>query len=214
MMKKIVFLASCLVFILGIPFAQARVDVSISIGVPPPLVFEAPPELVVVPYGSRYVYMVPDVLGVYFYGGFWYRIHDGYWFRARNYDGPWAYIVRGRVPRYIRNVPPDYYINLSPGYRRIPYGDLHRHWRSWDRQRYWNRQDWYRNEFREHQHRHRDRPAVFEGRRTPPRAHDRPAPRVERRPEPRRDGGPAHDRRGGKPREEDRRGGSGGDRFR
>ncbi len=199
-MKKIVSLFFCLCVVMSASLAQAGVDVSINIGVPPPLLFEEPPEMVVVPGAGAYVYMVPDMLGVYFYGGFWYRLHDGHWFRARSYDGPWGYIVRSRVPRYVLGVPPDYYLHLPPGYHRVPYGDLHSHWRDWDRGRHWNRYDWYKHEFREHERRRHS---------------------GEYKPHVQHDGGPRHDDRrrdgqrydthsGGGPKHDSQKYGSGG----
>lgn len=173
-MKKIVSLVFCLCVAMGASFAEGGVDVSISISVPPPLVFEGPPELVVVPGGGGYVYMVPDMLGIYFYGGYWYRIHDGRWFRARLYSGPWSYIVRSRVPRYVVGVPPDYYLYLPPGYHRVYYDDLRTHWRSWDRDRHWNGYDWYKHEFKEHERRRHsgDYPPRRDPRRDGPPGHD------------------------------------------
>jgi hypothetical protein len=154
-MKRIVLLMVCLFFVVGTPLiGEARVNVNIGIALPP-LAFAGPPEVVVVP-GAAYVYMVPDVVGLYFYHGFWYRIHEGRWHRSTLYSGPWTYIVTTRVPRVIVNVPPDYFIHFPAGYHRIPYRDLHRNWRVWDNRRHWNRYDWYKHELREHERRRTD----------------------------------------------------------
>jgi hypothetical protein len=153
-MKQIAFFIVSLVFVLGVPLVDAGVNVGISIGVPEPLVFEEPPDVVVVPSGSAYVYMVPDSPGLYFYNNFWYRFYEDHWYRSRIYNGSWVYLDTRRVPRFILDVPPDYYNSLAPGYYRIHYGDLHRNWRTWDRGRHWNRYDWYRHE---HERRGHDR---------------------------------------------------------
>lgn len=152
-MKKIVLLMVSLFFVLSVTHVSAGVDVGISIDVPPPLEFEEQPDVVVVPSGSAYVYMVPDTPGLYFYNNYWYRFYDDHWYRSSIYNGSWVYIQTHRVPRFVMDVPPDYYLNLPPGYNRIHYGDLHRNWRTWERGRHWNRYDWYKREYREHQRR-------------------------------------------------------------
>jgi len=49
-MKKVFFGAMLLALVMVVPSpATARVDVSVSIGLPPPLVFASPPELIVLP---------------------------------------------------------------------------------------------------------------------------------------------------------------------
>lgn len=169
-MKQIVLLMVSLFFVLSIPLVGEAGDVNVSIGVDlPPLVFAGPPDVVVVPSETSYVYMVPDMVGLYFYGGYWYRFHGGRWFRATIYSGPWAYIVTSRVPRVIVNVPPDYFRHMPPGYHRIPYRDLHRSWRMWDNKRHWHRYDWYKHELREHERRRIDlrRPPKPDGSRPP-----------------------------------------------
>ena len=124
------------------------VNVDVNIGAPPPLVFAAPPDVVVVPSGQSYVYMVPDRIGVYFFGGFWYRYHNGYWFRAQLYSGPWGFVDARFVPAVVVGIPPEYPRFLPPGYYRVHYGDLHSHWRDWDQGRHWHGQEWYRREMR------------------------------------------------------------------
>ena len=69
-MKKL-FLASilfALAIILPVP-AMAEVNVSIGIPLPPPVIFEAPPNVIVMPdtYG---VYAVPDIdVDIFFWNG-------------------------------------------------------------------------------------------------------------------------------------------------
>ena len=157
-----------LFFTLGATSANAQgVSVGVSIGLPPPVEFAEPPDVVVVPSGNTYVYMVPDQEGFYFLGGFWYRFYEGNWFRATAYGGPWIHLYRNRVPLAIVNVPPGYYHHLPPGYYRVHYNDLHTHWRDWDHQRHWHRYDWYNHEVRAHHDRRRlerdQRPHVDRG---------------------------------------------------
>ena len=64
---------------------------------PQPLAIQDP-ELVVVPSGEEQVYMVPNMVGVYFYGGYWYRYHHGVWFRSNVYNGSWRFVQPAIVP--------------------------------------------------------------------------------------------------------------------
>ncbi len=145
-MKQIVFLMVSLLLVLGVQFADAGVNVGISIGAPSPFVFAEQPDLVVIPSGSAYVYMVPGIPGLYFYNNVWFRFHRGHWFTSSVYDSTWTYIDTARVPRFVLDVPPDYYRHLPPGYYRIHYGDLRAHWREWDQVKHWNKYDWYKHE--------------------------------------------------------------------
>ncbi|MCL5022186.1 MAG: hypothetical protein M1497_02250 [Nitrospirae bacterium] len=165
-MKQIAFLAALLCLVATVPTGASAGDVNINIGIPlPPLAFAGPPDVVVVPSGTAYVYVVPDTTGLYFYGGYWYRFHGSRWYRSSIYSGPWVVIETRRVPRFVVNVPPDYYRHLPPGYHRIHYGDLHRDWRRWDRSRHWNKYDWYKREYREHEKgRHGGRDSMHDGR--------------------------------------------------
>jgi hypothetical protein len=170
-MKQIVYLVVSLLFVVSMPLVGEAGDVNITIGVPPPLVFAAPPDVVVVPSGAAYVYMVPGRPGLYFYNNFWYRFHGGHWYWSSIYSGRWAYIETHHVPRYIIDVPPDYYRHLPPRYHRIHYGDLHRHWYSWDKSRHWNGYDWYKREYREHERRRHASDLHRGGHKPPPRNH-------------------------------------------
>lgn len=123
--------------------AQVRVDVSIPL--PPPLLFPAPPELIVVP--ETYVYVVPDVdVDIFFYGGWWWRLWDGRWYRSRYYDRGWSHYRR--VPSFYSRVPPrwrdDYRERRWRGHtwnhKRIPHDQVRRNWRDWERRKHWERQ--------------------------------------------------------------------------
>lgn len=128
----------------------AAADVQINIGLPPPVVFAAPPDVVVIPSGPSYVYMVPGTVGLYFYGGYWYRFHGGYWFRATHYSHPWVAIDPYLVPSPVVVIPADYILNMPPGYYRIRYHDFHKHWRDWGHHRQWHKYHWYNHHARQH----------------------------------------------------------------
>jgi hypothetical protein len=103
----------------------------------PPLVVPAPPPVVLIP--GTYVYFPPDVDGdLLFYQGYWYRPFGGRWYRAYHYNGPWGFISMGRVPRVLINLPPGYR-NAPPGHQRIPHGQLKKNWRTWEREKHWDR---------------------------------------------------------------------------
>ncbi len=148
-MKQIVLVMVCLFFVVGMAIV-GRAEVNISIGVPPPLEFPAPPDVVVVPSEASDVYLVPNTAGLYFFGGLWYRFHEDHWFRSSIYNGSWAYVETPLIPPAVAVIPPDYILGVPPGYHRIHYGDFHGHWRYWGNNHYWNRQPWYREHAEHH----------------------------------------------------------------
>jgi len=139
----------------GTKEASAGLQVNIDIAIPPPLQFSAPPDVYVVPSGSSYVYMAPDYEGVYFYGGYWYRIYNDHWFRSSHYNERWDYIETSNVPQVIIVVPPEYIHHVPSGYYRIHYDDYHNNWQSWDHGRHWDNYDWYQHERRDDTRRER-----------------------------------------------------------
>ncbi len=147
-MKRIMIMVIVSLLCLGFS-GQTIAGIHIGINIPPPpvFVFPAPPVVVVIP--GTYVYYCPDVdFDIFFYSGYWYRPYRGYWYRSVNYEGPWVYIQS--APIVLVSLPPDYRI-VTRGYRHIPYGELHRNWRAWERDRYWEHHNWGRMEH-ERQH--------------------------------------------------------------
>lgn len=133
--------------------AMAEVRVGINIGIPL-FTFQAPPELAVIP--GSYIYFVPGIdEDIRFYEGRWYRHWNNRWHRSRNYNGPWTYLA----PRYV----PAPFLRIRPDFRqRVPknewrrYDDVNRHWRRWEKDRYWEtKHDWWR-EKQEQRHDDRD----------------------------------------------------------
>ena len=120
--------------------AGVDINVGVNLGLPPPpppFVMHAPPPVVVVP--NTYVYYIPDAqVDIFFYHGHWYRPHGGRWYRANGYNGPWTYIERERVPVAIHHLPPNYR-HIPPGHQRIPYGQLKANWRTWEKEKHWDR---------------------------------------------------------------------------
>jgi hypothetical protein len=112
------------------------------------------PEMVVVPSGNSYVYMVPNTYGVYFHNGFWFRYYNGVWFRSTVYNSGWVVVRPALVPRVVIGVYPEYAMYLPAGYFRIGWGDFRSHWRGWG-YGHWNRQPWFKHEMRSRAERHR-----------------------------------------------------------
>jgi hypothetical protein len=146
-MKKVLLGTIVLAMAFAVPVpAMAEVDVSIGISLPPAIVFQAPPEVIVLPETSN-VYIVPDIeIDLFFWNGWWWRPWEGRWYRSRYYNRGWV---------YYRSVPSFYY-DVDPGWRRsyrehawyghpwryerIPNRRLQQNWKSWNTNRYWERQ--------------------------------------------------------------------------
>ncbi len=118
-MKKVLFGAILLALTVPIP-AMAQVSVQIGVSLPPPIVFAAPPETILLP--STGVYVVPDLpVDLYFFGGWWWRPWQGHWYRSRDYRSGWAY-----------------YTGVPIFYERV-----HPRWREEYREHRWNGHEWH-----------------------------------------------------------------------
>jgi len=109
------------------PVAADSLRIGINVGVPsppaivvtpppPPIVVTAPPQLVIVP-GSPVFYAPRVSINFFAYGGRYYSFHEGAWFVATTYGGPWATIAPARVPRPVLAVPVTYY-KIPPGHAK------------------------------------------------------------------------------------------------
>jgi hypothetical protein len=145
-MKKLFFGTLLLALVIAVPIpTMAQVGINVRIGLPPPIVFAAPPVLIVLP--ETYVYVVPDVdADIFFYNGWWWRLWEGQWYRSRYYNRGWGYY----------NTVPSFYFDVDPGWRgyyrnrnwyghrwdyeRIPNQRLQQNWKSWQNDRRWERQ--------------------------------------------------------------------------
>lgn len=163
-MKKAILFTAAILF-LGFPISATAVlppppppRVSIAVPLPPPIVFSAPPRVVVVP--ETQVYVAPEVSeDIFFYNGYWWRPWNGRWYRSRYYDRGWAYyrgvpVWYGRIPHGWRE---NYRLRVWGGhpwnYHHIDHPVLQRNWRTWHNTRHWDRP-----QHREFTHHHDGRP--------------------------------------------------------
>jgi hypothetical protein len=146
-MKKLFLGTIVLILAIVVPIPiMAQVNINIGIPLPPPIVFAAPPEVIVLP-DSDDVYVVPDIdVDIYFWHGWWWRFWEGRWYYSLNYSRDW---------RYFDDVP-SFYFDVDPGWRgyyrdhnwhghpwnyeRIPYRRLQQNWKSWYGNQYWRNQ--------------------------------------------------------------------------
>ncbi len=145
--KKKILLAS-IILILAIVYSvptSAEVNISIGISLPPPIVFEAPLEVVVIPDAGD-VYVVPDIdVDIFFWNGWWWRPWQGRWYRSHYYNQSWVYY--GSVPSFYFDIDPNwrgYYRDRNWqghrwNYERIPHKRLQKNWKSWHNDRYWEK---------------------------------------------------------------------------
>ncbi len=139
---KLLVIGAALVILMGFS-AQSDARVNIGIGINIPLfTFAAPPPLVVIP--GTYAYFVPDVdVDILFYHGYWYRPYGSRWYRSSAYNGPWAFVAARSVPRVLIGLPHDFR-HVYAGSRHIEYREFNSNWRRWERDRYWDRDERWR----------------------------------------------------------------------
>ncbi len=146
-MKKLLLgtILLALVLVLPIP-TMAGVDVNVNISLPPPIVFAAPPEMVVLPQTN--IYVVPDVdADIFFWGGWWWRPWEGRWYRSHYYNSGWGYYQS--VPSFYGGIPSgwrnDYREHRWGGhpwnYQRIPQQQVQRNWKGWESSKHWEKQN-------------------------------------------------------------------------
>ncbi len=136
-MKKLGVMSAITVVLFIMPcLAQAQVNINISIPLPPPIVFSAPPELVILP--ETEVYVAPDYdQDLYFYQGFWWRFWLGRWYRSLYYDSGWEFYrgvpiwYAGVYPRWRENYRNHIWGGHRWDYRPVHYNDVRTNWKTW-----------------------------------------------------------------------------------
>ena len=151
-MKKLFFgtFLLALAIVVSIPTitgAMGGGGVNISIGLPPPIEFYGPPEMIVLP--ETYVYVVPNVNeDIFFYNGWWWRPWEGRWYRSQYYNSGWGY-YQG-VPSFYGGIPSgwrnDYRNRRWRGhqwnYQRIHHQEVERNWKDWEKNKHWEQKTW------------------------------------------------------------------------
>ena len=136
MKEKISRLVAVVVVASGVAAAPALagdVHIGVNIGTPPPpvvvapapavvvtppsITFAAPPPLVVVPGTPTVQYVPTGAYNVFVFGGRYYSFHEGHWFHAAGFNGPWAHIKTEKVPAPVIGVPVAYY-RVPPGHAK------------------------------------------------------------------------------------------------
>lgn len=149
-MKKLILKILFFTLVIFAPvsaMAEVSVHVNIPIPLPPPIVFPAPPQLVVIPETD--VYAVPDMQDdIFFSAGWWWRPWQGRWYRSHYYNRGWAYYPN--PPHFHQSIPPgwrDSYRNHQWNGHRwnhqpIPHRELQRNWNGWEKEKRWEKQRW------------------------------------------------------------------------
>lgn len=135
---------------------QAQVNIQVGIALPPPVVFAAPPEVIVLP--GSYVYVAPDLAEeMYFVDGWWWRPWQGRWYRSQYYDRDWG--PYSSVPSFYGSVRQgwrdDYRDHRWSGqawnYQRMPHARVEQNWNTWKSTNYWeSQQTWGVQDYRGH----------------------------------------------------------------
>ncbi len=142
-MKKFIYAASALVSLLLLSQCVVRAE---GVVVREP-VYEENYELYLIP--GTYVYWMSVGNGdVFFCDGYWWQSRYNAWYRSGAYSGPWIVIETRFIPYQIVRLPPRWK-EMRDNSPRIRWGDVRSHWREWEREKYWERQEWKREVRRE-----------------------------------------------------------------
>jgi len=146
-MKKVLFGILFLSLAMVVPIlTMAAVDIHVGIPLPPPLVFPAPPPVVVLP-DTDDVYVAPGLdVDLFFWNGWWWRPWEGRWYRSHYYDRDWGFFEG--APRFYFDVDHDWrrfyrdhdWHGHRWDYDQIPYDHLQHNWHRWYDDRHWERE--------------------------------------------------------------------------
>jgi len=143
-MKRLLLGTILLALAIVVPIpVMAGLDIDIDISLPPPVVFQAPPNVIVLP-DTDDVYVAPDIdVDMFFWNGWWWRLWQGRWYRSNYYDRDWGYY--NNVPRFYFDIDQGWrkyyrernWYGHTWNYERIPNNRLQQNWKSWHHDRYW-----------------------------------------------------------------------------
>lgn len=116
--------------------AVAEVNVNINIGIP---AIKVSPDPVMTVIPGTYIYFItesPD--DVFFYQGFWWRLHKKRWHRADGFNGPWVFLKPAKVPPGLRKLPPGWR-KLPPGHPVLKHSQVKNSWKQWEKEKRWDK---------------------------------------------------------------------------
>jgi hypothetical protein len=117
--------------------AGVSADINLHLGHPSPVVvFDREPDVVLVP-NTRVYYVSGQPYDLFRYRDYWYIDDGGYWYRARNYRGPFVSVNFDFVPRSIVYVPARFHRHPMHPWGGPPGQER----RGWERDRGWDRGD-------------------------------------------------------------------------
>lgn len=128
--------------------ARAEVNVNIGVPLPPPVILPLPPPLIPIPETN--VYVAPDAReDIFFHRGWWWRPWNGHWYRSRHYNSGWA--PYQSAPAFYSQVPPtwrhDYgrhnWKGHSWNYQHVSHKQVEKNWRKWEKNRHWERHNYW-----------------------------------------------------------------------
>jgi len=130
-MKKTSILTGCAMAMFLATPALARTDVSVRVDIgrappPPVVVVQHAPQVVWLP--ETHVAVVQDEdfdNDTFECGVYWYTYRDGWWYRARTWRGPYAYVETRYVPQSVIVVPARHWRHYP--YAGMPPGQWRKH---------------------------------------------------------------------------------------
>jgi len=139
-MKRILFTllsVTCgLLAAAAIAGADTKVNVNVNVGLP---VLDVAPDPMMAVVPGTYVYFVADLDGdLFFYQGYWWRVHNGRWHRASAPGGPWIFFKA--APHPLLNLPPGWR-QLPPGHAKFKYAELKKNWKLWEKEKHWDKKE-------------------------------------------------------------------------
>ena len=114
--------------------AGSGVDISINL---PQVQIKDEPEMAVIP-GTNIYYIYGYEHDYFFYGGYWWRLHENRWYRAHHYNGKWKYRKNNYVPASFKKLSPEWR-KMTTTHSGIKYQDMKKNWKRWDKEKHWDK---------------------------------------------------------------------------
>lgn len=137
------FQFALLVLVLSFAFASSLNAETAALN-PPQMHFENEPNLYIIP-GTYIYYFNSNNSDFYFSDGYWWRYWNMRWYRASIYTGPWSYMERRYISQPLQRLPARWRYEYSYA-ERVKWNEVRNHHREWERNRYWNKRGWIRND--------------------------------------------------------------------